>query len=237
MHPHIERYLTQVEKRLKSLSTEQRSEELRELGQHLQALVEERQENGQSEAEAVKAAMRQFGEPGRVGRDLNEGVRLHVQPYRLPLSLSITSFIIAVHPVVALLLFLASFLQSRGLWDAEVNAYGIGFFYWNLGRSLLNCSLTLAAVYLFRRLRPWAFWMALIITTSHTLLGFVAFLGTIDSLKAHLPNVGVLKWLALGICLTLCLYYFLMPLFCLLALISNRTTYFHLSRAKWRTSS
>lgn len=92
MHPQIEKYLFQVSCQLKNLSAAQRDEEVREIGQHLQALVAEGKERGSSESEAVKTALAQFGSYRKVGRDLNNAV-LGNDPSRLPRAFSAMTFV------------------------------------------------------------------------------------------------------------------------------------------------
>src|SRR5579871_5398909 len=66
----LEAYLQQVERRLRSLPREQRTQEIDELRRHLESLIDARIEAGLSEQEAVTEAIRQFGEPKGIGKSL-----------------------------------------------------------------------------------------------------------------------------------------------------------------------
>lgn len=86
MHQQLETYLEQVKAQLKSLPLEKQDEEVRELRQHLLALVEVGMEIGDSEDEAVAAAIRQFGKAKRVGRALSGSWRGTEKPLRVALA-------------------------------------------------------------------------------------------------------------------------------------------------------
>jgi hypothetical protein len=68
--PRIDRYIETLGARLRSLSPAQRDEELREVRQHLDALVAGHNARGLSEEEAVEAALRQFGHAEQIGQQL-----------------------------------------------------------------------------------------------------------------------------------------------------------------------
>jgi hypothetical protein len=66
----LDHYITTVSKRKRSLPAAQREEDLREVRQHLEALVAGHVMRGMSEAQAVDAALRQFGRAEQIGQDL-----------------------------------------------------------------------------------------------------------------------------------------------------------------------
>ena len=66
----LELYLEQLASSLQSLPVEQREAELREARHHLESLVTQQRENGDSEEEAMQAAIRLFGPPSANGKDL-----------------------------------------------------------------------------------------------------------------------------------------------------------------------
>lgn len=77
MDNRLDRYLQSVAHELRRLPQERREEELRELRQHLEAIVARLVEGGLSEVEAVEAATAQFGEAGTVGHELVRVVPRH----------------------------------------------------------------------------------------------------------------------------------------------------------------
>ncbi len=70
MHSLLESYLSEVAAKLGPMPVEQRSEELREMRQHLLNAVTVNQEIGQREDEAVQNAVTQFGTPADLGGNL-----------------------------------------------------------------------------------------------------------------------------------------------------------------------
>ena len=67
----LDGYLSQVARELRELPAQARADELREIESHLRALVlASRQLEDIGEAEATAAALKQFGVPRRVGRNL-----------------------------------------------------------------------------------------------------------------------------------------------------------------------
>ena len=69
----LETYLREVSHQLRHLSASARAEELREIEAHLRALVLAGQQlEDTSQAEATAAALKQFGAPRRVGRNLQK---------------------------------------------------------------------------------------------------------------------------------------------------------------------
>ena len=70
MHSLLETYLSEVAARLGALPAKRRAEELREMRTHLENAVIVNRELGQSEGEAARAAVGQFG----TARDLGENV-------------------------------------------------------------------------------------------------------------------------------------------------------------------
>jgi hypothetical protein len=71
MHPsRVEAYLDELERPLAHLPASERREWREEARQHLLSLAAAHEELGASPQEAVDAAVREFGDPGRIGRDL-----------------------------------------------------------------------------------------------------------------------------------------------------------------------
>lgn len=66
----LEQYLTTIDAGLQTLPAARRAEELREIRQHLEALVAGHMARGAAEADAVEAAIRQFGHAEKIGRGL-----------------------------------------------------------------------------------------------------------------------------------------------------------------------
>ena len=66
----LDRYIADLGARLRALPPAARDEELREVRQHLDALVAGHLAQGQSEEEAIEAALRQFGRAEQIGRQL-----------------------------------------------------------------------------------------------------------------------------------------------------------------------
>ena len=72
MDKKLESYLQTVELELGNLETEQRDSELREMRQHLEAIVARLVEGGLSEREAIEAAIAQFGSARNIGDELSQ---------------------------------------------------------------------------------------------------------------------------------------------------------------------
>lgn len=81
MHKQLEDYLATVSVRLESLPEERRREQLAELGAHLHALVESGLMLGETEEEAVAAALRQFGPAPRIGQELFRAWQREQRPH------------------------------------------------------------------------------------------------------------------------------------------------------------
>lgn len=70
MHQPLEPYLRRVRARLKSLPAQEQQQHIEEIEQHLQRLIVDKRATGLSEAEATRVALEQFGNPSRVGGDI-----------------------------------------------------------------------------------------------------------------------------------------------------------------------
>lgn len=70
MHQRLEQYLNELAVRLNSLPAYQRDEELAEVRAHLEAMIAANQELGDTEEEAVHAALRQFDASRKLGQGL-----------------------------------------------------------------------------------------------------------------------------------------------------------------------
>ena len=87
MDKQLETYLAQIKAQLQSLPPQKQDEELQEIRQHLQALAANSMTRGLAENEAVAAAIRQFGDSRRVGRDLQQAWRGRPEkPLRIALA-------------------------------------------------------------------------------------------------------------------------------------------------------
>ncbi len=71
----LEQYLDQLEQPLAALSAEARGEWREEARQHLLCLIAAHEELGSSPEEAMAAALRQFGDPDRIGQSLRTATR------------------------------------------------------------------------------------------------------------------------------------------------------------------
>ena len=70
MHNALDKYLQTLAHELRALPQAQRDSEVREMRQHLEAIIARLCEGGLSEAEATEAALAQFGVARTVGREL-----------------------------------------------------------------------------------------------------------------------------------------------------------------------
>jgi uncharacterized membrane protein len=75
MQNRLDAYVARLDRHLARLPVWRREEELREIRQHLAALVMAYQELGSSEGEAVSLALAQFGPPAQNARDLRRAWR------------------------------------------------------------------------------------------------------------------------------------------------------------------
>jgi len=92
----MEEYVAAIAGRLRSLPPSQREEELREIRQHLDALVAGHRARGASEKDAVDAALAQFGRPEQVGRQIH-GAWARQRPPRLwPALLAYPLLVVAI---------------------------------------------------------------------------------------------------------------------------------------------
>jgi hypothetical protein len=83
-NPQVDRYIATLGARLRSLSPARRAEELREVRQHLDALVAGHLARGLSEEEAVEAALRQFGHAEQIGQQLQGALEQRRAPRLWP---------------------------------------------------------------------------------------------------------------------------------------------------------
>lgn len=75
----IDDCMARLARQLKSLPAAEREEHLRELRQHLDALIAMHRELGAMEEEAVRAALHSFGDPTRIGRQMAQEWRRRQQ--------------------------------------------------------------------------------------------------------------------------------------------------------------
>lgn len=101
-NPRLEQYVETIRLRLKSLPAQQRDEEVREIRQHLDALVAAQTAAGLSEDQAVDVAIRQFGHAAEIGNDLRQS-----QPQRLRGMMPVVA-IYAVSVVLILVFFVTA---------------------------------------------------------------------------------------------------------------------------------
>lgn len=74
MHPLIETYLDRVATRLKKLPPREKEQQLQEISLHLQSLIAYNKLQGLSETDAIHTAFSQFGEPSKIGRDIEQQI-------------------------------------------------------------------------------------------------------------------------------------------------------------------
>ena len=86
MDKKLDLYLQTLEIELGSLETEQRASELREMRQHIEAIVARLIEGGLSEGEAAEAAIEQFDAARNVGRELKRVSRERDSWWRIVLA-------------------------------------------------------------------------------------------------------------------------------------------------------
>ncbi|RYG72735.1 hypothetical protein EON80_03870 [bacterium] len=72
MLSHLEYYLHQIERHLDGLMAFEKEQQLLEISQHLQILIAQQQLAGLTEAEAIQAAIKKFGDPAEIGRGILE---------------------------------------------------------------------------------------------------------------------------------------------------------------------
>ncbi len=99
----IERYLATIAGRLRSLPPSLREEELREVRQHLDALVASHRARGADESAAVDAALRQFGRPERIGRQIGTVWARRRPPRLWPALVSYPLLVVAIFAMFTLL--------------------------------------------------------------------------------------------------------------------------------------
>ena len=220
MHPQIEAYLAQVKTQLKGLSAQQRSDEVRELGQHLQFLVEEGQGRGLSEGEAVRAALSQFGRHRKVGRDLNKA--LLRQAPQISKAFSDMTIIMIGGAVMGLL------LSGVGVATGDGTLGGKSELWWSFIEGVFDSVVAIQIAVLLRRLRPWAFWLALVYLSHGWVCAIIGgFTGATDfSTFIALASVNPFTFAFAVLFMIL----FLSPsLFCLSVLVLNRKNYFRIA--------
>lgn len=74
MREQLDKYLSEVESRLRPMPAEARQAELEELKQHLLQLIEVKKRHGCNEHDATMMAIRQFGSAKKIARGLNNAV-------------------------------------------------------------------------------------------------------------------------------------------------------------------
>jgi hypothetical protein len=230
MQPQIEHYLEQVKGQLKSLSPQARAEEVREMGVHLQALVEAGRDAGLGENEAVKAALAQFGSYRKVGRELNKAVRSG-EKHRLPRALSITTNCMIGLNSLGLISSVVLLIFAAMNWPSSAEILGgATAMAWRYGISFANGILAISLALQLRKLRPWAFWMALIYHCNWTLIGTVKLYDEVAKISQN-PSSMATNVFFLAINTTLSYF---PGLTFLLLLMLNRKTYLKLAYDKYK---
>ena len=103
--PSIENYLAQIARELRDLPASARAEEMREIEAHLDALVQAGQQLEEiSQTEATTTALRQFGAPRQIGKNLRRAwERKQSEPWWCAAGaamFAVDFFVMLVHPVV-----------------------------------------------------------------------------------------------------------------------------------------
>ena len=88
MHSPLEQYLEEVTTHLHILPAAQRTDEVEEIRQHVEALVAARQELGHSREEAISQTLTQFGRAQTVGRQLARAYKRRFPSTRRSLALA-----------------------------------------------------------------------------------------------------------------------------------------------------
>lgn len=78
MHSLLEEYLSELAGQLNALPSKRRTEELREVRTHLENAMLAAREKGQTEEEAVRVAVAQYGAVGVVGQEMTAALRQEV---------------------------------------------------------------------------------------------------------------------------------------------------------------
>lgn len=226
MHPHIEAYLAEVGQQLKNLSEAKHREEIDELKQHLLALVKEGQDKGLSEEASVVAALRQFGPPERVGRDLNNGVRrrraMRLLPPGIRVVIAQTLILFIPNFALAFYSYFWSEIQSKRAVDGWLY---IGFVLSDIPLAVLS----FAMVYGLLQFRPWAWRLGVAVFGFQTFKSFAMnglVLHSVLNDSGPLNRPMMLREAILQVT----------PLLCLVLLFLNRDDYFKLVRAKSRAA-
>ena len=126
----LEVYLDECEAPLARLPETERAGWRDEAQQHLVALVEAHIELGASEEEAVEAALRQFGEPNRLGKKLAVAMRRTACPRAEAHRRGVAGWTITWNLVFAMLvssrLLLTPPEGGSGAWGSAVAAWSLG---------------------------------------------------------------------------------------------------------------
>lgn len=118
MHKELEKYLSQIEKQLAALPSQQREEELREIRSHLQMMIEENVARGCDADQAVTKALEQFGAASKVGRDLsNETEFRPVYSFRVILYSVLTIVVLQLYDYSAKTIFIPHLPHLSSLFD------------------------------------------------------------------------------------------------------------------------
>ena len=135
MNKRLDNYLQKLDHELKLLPEERRMEELREIRQHLEAIVTRLMEGGLSEEEAVEAATSQFGAAREVGHELVKVVPMTESPVRLLaasvcavtcyLSLNVLILLLWIQP--GLLDDLIPALKPNGVLEIALTVIYVGY--------------------------------------------------------------------------------------------------------------
>ena len=147
MPSRLEAYLEQVAAQLSALPTKRRTEELREMRQHLLNAVTVNQELGQSEEDAATNAVLQFGEPEDLGENLvwawrREEKKLNKHSFRVAAASTLTTLFFI--PLLAVALpFGPWFLTSAGVSSPLIAGAVCGGFFSKRGLAGTTLGMTL----------------------------------------------------------------------------------------------
>ncbi len=186
MQTKLGKYLSQIEKQLAELSTEQREEELREIRSHLEMMIDENVARGINPDEATTKALEQFGEANKLGKELRQYKTFAWLHYFRPLA----AFLFALGVVIAwvsissvpvqwpsdLMLIIIIFPITG--WVAEMIAPKCGF--WSLAvlfYGILSLFICLYVYIVFWKSVPIPKAYLLVGFISHGLLGIASFIG------------------------------------------------------------
>jgi hypothetical protein len=132
MNNGLDRYLAAVAHEMRGLSEERRAAEMREIEQHLRALISRGVEAGAGEEEASAAALAQFGDARRVGRDLRRAHPKAETTFDVVLApLAALSCHIALYMLGMCLMVAFEHMMLKGWVSSPLHSIAMRLLWWN----------------------------------------------------------------------------------------------------------